>query len=371
MSAPGTPLTPTQLRVFDELLAIGGTRPVAPAGLADELARHITEGTAAALANWKESNMWLSKAGVGSIRRCEGQVVADSSQPRRRGLHRATAIGIVVHRAIQLAYTHPDRTPDQHVRAALAGSRSEEAFGEFWDDADDATQSDVIVESVNRLCGFLDSFPPLEAIWVPRFEDSTVARLRRLVLAAKADLTLGRPRGDGRQTMFLADFKSGELRDNHFEEAMFYALVSTLRHGCPPFRSCVVSLSSGEWTDPDVTPARLAAAADAVVGAVNARVEVLLELRAPTLSPGMHCSWCPAKATCAGSAAWEQAGRPMEHAITLVGSPLPVGASDTTAQLTLDVAPAEVAPPATPATALLGQAVDAPGDSGPNPWLVD
>jgi hypothetical protein len=378
MGAPaGTPLTPTQLRVFDELLAVGGTRPVAPAGLVDEITRLIVEGTSDALGRWQESSLWQSKAGLSAVRRCEGQVLADHAQGRRAGIGRPTAIGLVVHRAIQLAHTHPDRSPEALVRAAVAGCRAEDQFADFWDAADDSTQSDVIVEAVNRLCGYLDSFPPLEASWVPRFEDSTVARLRRLTLAARPDLTLGRPRGDGRQTMFLTDFKSGELRDSHFDEAMFYALVATLRHGCPPFRSCVISLSSGEWTDPDVTSARLVAAAEQVVAGVTARVDVLTEARPPTLTPGHHCGWCPARATCPGAAAWEEAGRPVEHAIALPGDGVALG------RLVGD--PPDARPTEAPASAG-SSGVAAPvgselagdentgekaGGGGDNPWLVD
>jgi hypothetical protein len=376
----GARLTSTQLRIFDDLLAIGGARPTAPDGLVDDLRRRVTEGTAAALGRWQEPTLWFGKSSLAAVQRCEGQVLVDASTPRRRGLHPATAVGIVVHRAIQLSYTHPDRTPDAVVRAALAGARSEEEFAAFWDRADDSTQSDLMVASVNRLCGFLDTFPRLEPSWVPRFEDSTVARLGRLVLSAKPDLTLGRPRGDGRQTMFLTDFKSGDLRDEHVDEAMFYALVATLRHGVPPFRSCVVSLASGEWSAPDVTAARLTDIADKVVAGIQSRVDVLCEVRPPTLSPGRHCSWCEAAPTCPAAAQWEEAGRPHTHAITIVGLPRPddrlVFPSDELAggppsaptSQTIEPLPvnsdsvADMSPPST---------TDNDGDGdGDNPWLV-
>jgi hypothetical protein len=294
-------LTAAQLRVFDELLAIGGTRPVAPASLVEHLKAEIANGTRQALAAWPESTMWVGKSVVSSVLRCEGQLLADAGRPRAKGLPTPTAVGIVVHRAIQMHHTHRGRTPEELVTLALAGARSEDGFSEWYANAAEWQISDLHVAAVNRLCSFLDTFPPLDPTWVPRFEDSLSARLGGLVLSARPDLMLGRPRGDGRQTMFLCDFKSTDLRDNHWREAMFYALVATLRNGVPPFRSCVLSVASGEWTDPDVTADALEEVAADVIRAVNARVEVLREMRPPTLTGGSHCSWCPIKATCAAA----------------------------------------------------------------------
>ena len=51
-------------------------------------------------------------------------------------------------------------------------------------------------------------------------------------------LVLGRPRRTGQQTMHIADWEFGGLRDNHEQEARMY------------------SLASGTFTQPDVTPRR-------------------------------------------------------------------------------------------------------------------
>jgi hypothetical protein len=98
--------------------------------------------------------------------------------------------------------------------------------------------------------------------------------------------------------MFLTDFKSGSLKEDHDMEGLFYALVATLRHGVAPFRSCVYSLSSGEWTEPDITTERLLACASWVGEQVVKMVEVLTEQRSANLIVSSGCSFCPAKGTC-------------------------------------------------------------------------
>jgi hypothetical protein len=117
--------------------------------------------------------------------------------------------------------------------------------------------------------------------------------------------------------MFLCDFKSGDLRDDHELEARYYALVSTLRNGCAPYRSTVLSLASGEWTEPDVTGDDLIALAHVIVDAVNRHVQILTEQREPNLQPGMHCTWCPAKAACQAHSMWREAGMPADAPVVL------------------------------------------------------
>lgn len=288
-------LTPTQVRTFNELLAIGGERPYAPPGIVEELAETVAAGTRAPLGAWTERTMWLSKSQLFTVLRCEASLVADAATPRAHGLHPATAVGIVAHRAIQLAHTHPGRPVPEYVRVAVAGARGEEQFGEFWNAADMGAQSDLLMQITSRVTAYLDSWPPLADAWNPRFEESMQAKIGTLTLAARTDLVLGRPRGTGQQTMLITDWKSGALRTDplgHYDEAMFYALVASLRHGVPPFRSTVYSLASGEWTDPDVTADALRASARQVVSGVTAIVELLTETR----TPAVFCRqrWCTA-----------------------------------------------------------------------------
>ena len=295
-------LTPAQAQVFDHLLAYGARRPKMPTSLVGDLTKFISARTTTAVERWTESRLWLSKSKIETALRCEGQLVADASQERSPLLPPATAVGIVTHKAIQLAHTHPKRAIAVYVDAAIRASLQEPGFNQFWNETDMAIQSDLMGAMVSRTTAFLDSFPPLEDGWTPRFEEAMQAQIGKLTLAAKPDFTLGRPKADLTQTMFLADLKTGAINENHADEAMYYALVATLRYGVAPFRSVVFSLSSGEWTEPDVTSEKLYAAAERVCSAVASITDVLTDQRPALLNPGRWCNWCPASASCPESA---------------------------------------------------------------------
>lgn len=300
---PAPRLTYPQLRVFEELLAVNGSRPVAPASIAADLHARIESRIGDALERWPERSLWFGKSLFSGLGRCEGQVVADAEQRsggRQRAIPAATAVGVIVHRAIQIAHTHATAgySPADLVRLSVAGALTEDGFTEFWQSAPSHAQSDVLTKAASGVCAWLDTMPPLSEMWAPRFEESMSAKIGRLTIAARTDLVLGRPKPDGRQTMLLLDVKTSDLRDHHEDEAMFYALVSTLRHGVPPFRSAVLSLASGDWTEPDVTAEKLFALADQVADRAVAAVEVLGGHRAPKLILNPGCSWCPARETC-------------------------------------------------------------------------
>ena len=291
-------LTPVQTRTFDELLSVGADRPTTPPGLVAELRDLIITGTTDALSRWTEDSLWLSKSKLTTVLRCEGQLAAEAPAARTFSLHPATAAGIVSHRAIQIAHTHPHRPVADYVNASVRASQEESRFADWWRDAGLGPQSDLITSAVGKVTHFLDSWPPLDPRWSPRFEDSFQVRLGRLTLSARADLVLGRPRADGRQTMLICDLKTGSLAEHHNFEAAFYALVATLRNGCAPFRSTVFSLTSGDWSDPDVDGELLRTTAQTVVAGVAQICEVLGNRRAAELSAGRHCAWCPAKLSC-------------------------------------------------------------------------
>lgn len=291
-------LTPSQRRTFTELLAADQPRPTSRPDLVEELRSRLLEGTKDAVAAWTESTLYLTKSQLITALRCEGQSVAYAAQTREPGMIPVVAVGNVAHRAIQIAHTHPGQNVVQYVEWAASALRSDEAFTALWDGGDVGVQSDLRMQAVSRVTSFLDSWPALNPRWTPRFEEPIVAKAGKLTLSARPDLVLGRPRGDGLQTMFLVDFKTGALKDEHEFEGRFYALVSALRHGVVPFRSCVYSLASGEWSDPEITEDVLVDTAERVVQGACSLVEVLTERREPKLVPGQYCRWCPAAATC-------------------------------------------------------------------------
>lgn len=303
-----TNLTPVQRRTHKELLAVGEPRPYSPPKLADQLRDLLKERTTDAVGRWTESSLFMTKSRAGSLLTCEGKAAEELRTPWAGTLHPATAVGTLVHRAVQIAHTHPGHPVASYVQAAVdASTRADKAFAEFFDAADLGTQSDLMSQATSRVTLFLDSWPTLLPAWTPRFEEPLQTKVGRLTLSARPDLVLGRPKHDGRRTVLLCDFKTGSLSDRHEFEALFYALVATLRHGIVPFRSVVYSLASAEWVSPELTAETLTATAEKVAELVNAQVDVLTDTRPPQLTPGPHCAWCPLAQTCEVSQVRESA----------------------------------------------------------------
>lgn len=289
-------MLPGQRRVFDQLLEIGGDRPVAPDGLAPELAREVLAQTATAVQRWTETTLWLSKSRFMAALRCEGCLLADAQAPKTS---MPAAVGTITHKAIQIAGTFGDRSVRECVDAAIAGvCRDDSSFGDFWANADLSTQTDLISKAASGVTSFVDGWPSLLPSWTPRWEEPMSSSIGNLTLSARADLVLGRPRANGCQTMLIVDLKSGALHPNqHRLEAGFHALVSTLRWGVPPFRSVVYALSSGEWEAPNITPLFLLEVIEAVGRAVSSVVDVLTGVRAPVLAEPTvwHSEGCPVR----------------------------------------------------------------------------
>jgi len=296
-------LTPRQVRTLDELLAIGAERPAADPELVSEIVARLTAAIAPALERWTERSLYLTKSQYLSTLRCEGELAAAAQAPRS-GISAPAVAGTVAHRAVQLSYTHPFRPVSEYVRQSVVGARSaDQELDAWWAKLPVSEQSDLLMQITSKVTNFLDDFPPLDPGWSPRFEEPMVAKIGRLTMASRADLLIGRPRGDLRQTMLLIDLKSGDIKDEHLDEAYFYALVATVRHGVPPWRSLVYSLASGDYTTPDISGDILLETAERVGAAVNALVDVLTERRTPDLRPGTHCRWCPARSSCPAASA--------------------------------------------------------------------
>jgi hypothetical protein len=284
-----TPVTPAQARVRDALI-LPGTRAAFSDDLIERLERRLFEGTAAALCHWGQSRMFLTKHKLVVATRCEGCLFAESTQPYP-GMSKPAAIGNVAHKAIQLSHTHTGISPAESVRTAVdALMQTDDGFREYWVGANAAIQSDVHTQSVSFTTTFLDSFPPLLDEWAPRFEEPIQARVGRLVLSSRPDLVIGR--ADDNPGLLLIDLKTGQIRDEHDDEAAFYALAAALRYRLAPWRSTVYSLASGEWTEAAVTEEQLVAITEKVVAAAVAQAEVLTGRRPPVIVDGADCRFC-------------------------------------------------------------------------------
>lgn len=294
-------LTPRQIKTLNELIAIGLQRPTEKQGLIEELYNKIKTETTEVLNKWTSKNFYLTKSQLTSVLQCEGLVVAKASEVTS-SFSAPALVGTFTHAAIQLAYTHPNRGIDEYVKHAIIGVRSNnEKIDSWWSEREIGEQSDIMVQVNSKLINFLDDWPRIDAKWNPRFEEAINAKIGNLTLSGRADLVIGRPRTDGKQTLLIVDLKTGSLKEEHETEAMFYALAAAIRYGVTPWRSTVYSLSSGEWTDPEVTEGRLHDVAEKVIKSVNSAINVLTEIKPALLTPGDHCAWCPARNTCAVS----------------------------------------------------------------------
>jgi hypothetical protein len=290
-------LTEQQQRTLDQL--IGTERPVFPADLAQRLRDRIEE---AARGLELDDVLWLGKERLNDLDRCEGTFWSKLTGEGLPFAHnRATAVGVVQHRAIEVAVGARDAL-DPHEVALLAATRTadrEERFAEFWREMDRPDQDDLLMEVARRTVLFEGSFPPLRDLrreLAPTVEVPMKAALLggSLVVSGKVDLMLGRPdrTQPHRAQRLLIDLKTGGAYPEHAEDNRAYALLHTLRFGVPPYRVASFFLEGGTWQVEDVHEELLFHAADRVIRAARSAGS-LRAGREPALTPGRWCAWCP------------------------------------------------------------------------------
>lgn len=251
--------------------------------------------------------LWIGKAHLGDLGRCEGSFaakLADEAPPFRHSSR--SAAGVLLHKAIEVDVGSREYLEAWDV-AAVACDRvveREERFAEYWGELRPPDQDEVLMEVVRRVDLFRATFPPLKEL---RHELGPISELRvraellggALTLSGQIDLVLGVPdRSDPSLATRLAiDLKSGGAYPEFVEDMRFYALLMTLRFGVPPYRGASLFLESGEWQAEDVSEVVLARAADRVIEAARTAA-ALTAGRDPELTPGVHCGWCPRAATC-------------------------------------------------------------------------
>ena len=219
---------------------------------------------------------------------------------------RATALGVVQHRAIEVVVGAREAL-EPHDAASIAATRTadrEERFAEYWRQLATAEQDDLLMEVARRTALFEGSFPPLRDLrreLAPMVELPMKAELLggSLVVSGKVDLVVGRP--DRMQPMraqrLLIDLKTGGAYPEHAEDNRAYALLHTLRFGVPPYRVASFFLEGGTWQVEDVHEELLFHAADRVIAAARSAAS-LRAGREPTLTPGRWCTWCPRLDVC-------------------------------------------------------------------------
>jgi len=295
-------LTEPQRRTLDQL--IGAERPVFPADLSQRLRDRIED---AARGLEVTDPIWLGKERLTDRERCEGMFWSKLTGEGPPFAHnRATAVGVVQHRAIEVIVGARDAL-DPHEAAFLAAERTadkEDRFREYWRDLARPEQDDLLMEVARRTALFEGSFPPLRELrrdLAPLTELSMKSELLggSLVVSGKVDLCLGRPDRvePMRAQRLLIDLKTGGAYPQHAEDNRAYALLHTLRFGVPPYRVASFFLEGGTWQAEDVGEEMLFHAAERVIA--TARTAASLRAgRAPTLTPGRWCAWCPRADVC-------------------------------------------------------------------------
>jgi hypothetical protein len=295
-------LTEQQRRTLDQL--IGSDRPVFPTDLAQRLRDRIEE---AARGLELHEVLWLGKERLNDLDRCEGTFWSKLTGEGPPFAHnRSTAVGVVQHRAIEVAVGARDAL-DPHEIALLAANRTaerEERFAEFWREMSRPEQDDLLMEVARRTVLFEGSFPPLRELrreLAPTVEIPMKAVLLggSLVVSGKVDLMLGRPdrTQPHRAQRLLIDLKTGGAYPEHAEDNRAYALLHTLRFGVPPYRVASFFLEGGTWQVEDVDEELLFHAAGRVIRAARSAGS-LRAGREASLTPGRWCAWCPKADAC-------------------------------------------------------------------------
>lgn len=302
-----TPLTPTQHKVLEQLMAVGRPRPTFPADLADVLRAELESGLADVAARVGPEGLHVRKADLAQVHACETHHVAESAAPF--GWNARNARGVVAHKAIELsAHLRPVPPAPELVELALARLVAEDwdwGPGRWLSEVEPVELAELRAYAVDVVHKFADEFPPLKLSWRPRLESSLVAVLceGRITLRGKVDLALGQAHGTEARVM-IVDFKTGSPSSVHVDDLRFYALLETLRVGVPPFRVVSWYLDAGHWHHEEVDEDLLRTAVRRTVDGVVRLVELRVDCRAPALRPGPTCGYCVLRADCNGAAAW-------------------------------------------------------------------
>lgn len=130
--------------------------------------------------------------------------------------------------------------------------------------------------------------------WVPRAEVSMGCTFGQVLsLRGRVDVVFGGP-GTGHPAV-LVEVKSGRLRDSHFAQLRHYVMLAALRHLEMPAAAALWSPGTG------LVPVHVSGSAHSATERVVVAAGRLVELwlgREKDLTPGVHCRFCAAEASC-------------------------------------------------------------------------
>jgi hypothetical protein len=313
-------LTPTQQRVWDDLLDPGGSRPSVDPGLSRRLRAALESEASDCLDRVKAAGSiggpaWaagkdravvvVSKHTLSQMHTCERQMVADE----RIGFMWSAAVvqGILAHKAIELKCAlrpgvreEPLPAPGDLVHMAAQRLIDDEHGAADWlRSVSIGERAEAMAAATDAVTKFEETFPPIDARWRPRVESRLRVALAggRIELSGKVDLALGQASGNVARTL-IVDLKTGRPAMGHTADLRWYALLETLRVGVFPFRLASFYLDSGEWRQEDVDEDLMWSTVRRVTDGMARLLELRVTGRAPIESPGPACRWCIERTVC-------------------------------------------------------------------------
>ncbi|MEX0754713.1 MAG: PD-(D/E)XK nuclease family protein [Actinomycetota bacterium] len=295
---------PNRLRVVRDLLdwdeSLHPRSPVPPNGpeLANRVRRDLEKRLWPLARQFADAgqNLYTSKHHIAAVLRCEGSWLA----PDDFAWSIPVARGRLVHKAIEMTLTarRGELPPMELVDIALMSLKSkDDDLGEYLNQCDPGSESELVADSSNLLTTFLDDFPPINARMTPRIECSVRVELcdGTIKLAGKYDLALGRP---GQGPVSIVDLKSGDEPQEHMEDLRFYALLELLKTGVPPVMIGSYYLNSSTPRSQPVDEGTIESAVRRTVDALTRMAQLGFGERVADLNPGPYCSFCSALPDC-------------------------------------------------------------------------
>ena len=159
-------LTPAQLRVVDELMALGQERPVFERDLAVRLRDQLEAGLAPAAEKLAPEELpWVNKDRLAKVHACEAHFLAETDFEWTA----RTARGSVVHKALELSVTlGDDAVPLELVDHAIETLKDDDrraSPGPWLADAPALEVAELRSSANDVVAKFFECWPPLQAKW--------------------------------------------------------------------------------------------------------------------------------------------------------------------------------------------------------------
>ncbi len=238
---------------------------------------------------------------IEALHRCEGQAVASAGAAEREPdwpqLRGAALDSYVAH----VLFEGPVADPVEDLVSMWEASGRDDRVGVLTTMLEDPVEAPHRCSELDLLARSALDFSAVASL-SPRVEvkmGTTVAG--SVALRGRVDVMLG---GGPGLAPTLIEVKSGNPRAEHASQLRHYALLGALRHGAPPAAAAIwYPGGDGPCMVSDVSMYEaVPSSARRVAGALSTLAE-LWEGRAPALTPGSHCSWCPEADHCEAAGA--------------------------------------------------------------------